>query len=380
MVENFGLHLKHERELRGVSLEEIAESTRIHIRYLEALESNEFDDMPGEVFVKGYIRSYARVIGSDSEEMVNFYDEAVGKDRKIELDKVAGSNEKDSPGNKKAAGYILFGLALIALITFGYSVVGSIIDKNKKQQAKLVPQGETPAKEEAPKVPAEISPPEKAEIDISEKQTEEPPQENLQNASSSASVSTEPLKESTEENSTAPVPTDSPSETTGEADNPPESETVKKEESEPQAQVIAVNPWLSQEDKKEAPKTPIESAVIEKNPHSTEKPVIIQQVMENSAEPVLPGQNLSESDGKPLHLKIKVQGNSWFNVTVDDSKVEDFILPGGSSKNVYGREKIQLTIGNRNGTELFLNEQPIDLPPGSNDVIRDFDITANLLE
>ena len=115
MVENFGLHLKHERELRGVSLEEIAESTRIHIRYLEALESNEFDDMPGEVFVKGYIRSYARVIGSDSEEMVNVYDEAVGKDRKIELDKVVGNNEKASSGNKKTAGYILLGIILIAL-------------------------------------------------------------------------------------------------------------------------------------------------------------------------------------------------------------------------------------------------------------------------
>jgi len=364
-------------------LEEIAESTRIHIRYLEALESNEFDDMPGEVFVKGYIRSYARVIGSDSEEMVNVYDEAVGKDRKIELANVAGSNEKAAPGKKKAAGYIFLGIVLIGLSVFGYAVIGGIVDKNKKQQAKFVPQKETPAKEEAPEVPAETSPPENTEIDISEKQTEEPPAENLQNAS--ASVSTEPPKESPKANSAPPVPADSTPETTGAAGNPPESETVKKEESEQQVQVsaqpeIAVNPLESQEDKKEEPKTPIESAVIEKNPHSTEKPVIIQQVMENSAEPVLPGQNLSETDGKPLHLKIKVQGNSWFNVTVDNDKEEDFILPGGSSKNVYGMEKIQLTIGNRNGTELFLNEQPINLPPGSSDVIRNFDITANLLE
>ena len=394
MVENFGLHLKHERELRGVSLEEIAESTRIHIRYLEALESNEFDDMPGEVFVKGYIRSYARVIGSDSEEMVNVYDESVGKDRKNELDKVAGSNEKASSGNKKTAGYILLGIVLIALSAFGYSVVGGIIDKNKKQQAKLSLKGETPAMEEAPEVQVETSLPEKTEIDISEKQTGEPPQENLQKASSSVSDNTEPPKESPEENPAPPAL----AETTGETGNPPESETVKKEESnqqeagrakpeesEPQAQVnaqpeIAVNPLESQEDKKEDPKTPIESAVIEKNPHSIEKPVIIQQVMENSAEPVLPGQNLSETDGKPLHLKIQVQGNSWFNVTVDNAKEEDFILPGGSSKNVYGMEKIKLTIGNRNGTQLFLNEQPIDLPPGSSDVIRNFDITANLLE
>ena len=88
MVENFGLYLKHERELRGVALEEIAEATKIHIRFLEALENNDFDNMPGEVFVKGFIRSYARVIGFDPEEMVNAYDESVGKDRREELEKV----------------------------------------------------------------------------------------------------------------------------------------------------------------------------------------------------------------------------------------------------------------------------------------------------
>lgn len=389
MVENFGLHLKHERELRGVSLEEIAESTRIHIRYLEALESNEFDDMPGEVFVKGYIRSYARVIGSDSEEMVNLYDEAVGKDRKKELDKVAGSNEKAASGNKKAAGYALLGIVLIALSVYGYSVVGGIIDKNKKQQAKLSLKKETPAKEEAPDVPEvlpQTSSSEKTEIEISEKQAEESPEENLQKVSSSVSASTEPPIETPKENPAPPLPSDSTPETVNkEESNQEEAEGAKPEASESEDQVsvqpeIAMNSLESQEDKKEEPKTPIESAVIEKNPHSTEKPVIIQQVMENSAAPVLPGQSLSETDGKPLHLKIQVQGNSWFNVTVDNDKEEDFILPGGSSKNVYGVEKIKLTIGNRNGTELFLNEQPIDLPPGSSDVIRNFDITANLLE
>jgi cytoskeleton protein RodZ len=58
MVENFGSYLKHERELRGVSLEEISGATKIHIRFLQALEDNQFDELPGEVFIKGYIRSY----------------------------------------------------------------------------------------------------------------------------------------------------------------------------------------------------------------------------------------------------------------------------------------------------------------------------------
>jgi hypothetical protein len=271
--------------------------------------------------------------------------------------------------------------------TFGYSVIGGIVDKNKKQQAKLSLNGGTPAKEEAPEVAAETVAPEKNEIDLSEKQTEKPPAESesaekLQQAASSVSTGTVTSEGSTEETPSSDTPPETIEEAPG---NQQEAGNVNKEESEQQVEVsgetrIAANPLESQEDKKAEPKTPIESAVMEKDPLSIEKPVIIQQVMENPPETVLPGQGLSESDGKPLHLKIKVQGNSWFNVTVDDDEEEDFILPGGSSKNVYGREKIQLTIGNRNGTELFLNEQPIDLPPGSSDVIRDFDITANLLE
>ena len=77
MVENFGSYLKHERELRGVPLEEISEATKIHIRFLKALEENSFDELPGEVFIKGYIRSYAKIIGSDVEELLNIYKESV---------------------------------------------------------------------------------------------------------------------------------------------------------------------------------------------------------------------------------------------------------------------------------------------------------------
>jgi len=391
MVENFGLHLKHERELRGVSLEEIAESTRIHIRFLKALENNDLDQLPGEVFIKGYIRSYARVIGFDSEEMVNVYDESVGRSRKEEPEKVATVNDKPPSGKNRVAGYIFGGAALVAIVWLGYSFVENSIDKNKKQQGNRLLAGEpSPNIEESP-VSAEISVPEKVEIEVAENQNEEASKETSQKTAVSVEIATRP--EPTVEK---PSPPASPVPTAPITQVEVEKEQVREIKPEPPVQTsepevvkqeirnidseIAVNPSALQEDKKEQPKTPIESAVMEKNSNSEEKPVIIQQVMENAETPSSPDQGTSEPDVKPLHLRIRVQGNSWFNVTVDDSNEENFILPGGSSKNIYGTEKIQLTIGNRNGTELFLNEQPIDLPAGSNDVIRNFDITANLLE
>lgn len=74
---SFGEELKRERELRGISLKEIAEATKISIRFLEALEQDKFDMLPGGVFNRGFIRAYARFIGVDGEEMVNAYMEQV---------------------------------------------------------------------------------------------------------------------------------------------------------------------------------------------------------------------------------------------------------------------------------------------------------------
>ena len=71
MVENFGSYLRNERELRGIPLEEIADSTKINMRFLQALESNDYEKLPaGEVFIKGYIRSYAKTIGTNVDEIL----------------------------------------------------------------------------------------------------------------------------------------------------------------------------------------------------------------------------------------------------------------------------------------------------------------------
>ncbi len=369
MIENFGLYLKHERELRGVVLEEIAETTKIHIRFLEALENNDFDQMPGEVFVKGFIRSYAKVIGFDAEEMVNAYDESVGRDRKEELEKVQISDNKNQSRKKATAGYVLGGIALTVLISLGYFVVDKMIDEKKNQRVERLPTGKPAPAPDKPSTSQETTSPGETETDDAGQLNEEPSAESLPNASPAGEIETR--SEPPVENPTPSAPTDSIPERASVEVN---DQKVVDTNPDP-----SVKPFKPSEDKKEEPKTTVESAVMEKNSALSGKPVIIQQVTEKSSS-VGPDQGLPDTDAGPLHLKIQVQGNSWFNVTVDGSEEEDFILPGGSTKNVYGKEKIRLTIGNRKGTQLFLNEQPIDLPPGSSDVIRNFDITSNLFD
>ena len=70
---SFGDRLRRERELRGVTVAEIAESTKISKRSLEALESEEFDALPGGIFNRGFVRAYARYLGIDEEQAIADY-------------------------------------------------------------------------------------------------------------------------------------------------------------------------------------------------------------------------------------------------------------------------------------------------------------------
>lgn len=69
----FGEHLKREREMRGVTLDEICAATRIGNRFLEALEAEDWDRLPGGVFNRGFVRAVARYLGLDEEALVAEY-------------------------------------------------------------------------------------------------------------------------------------------------------------------------------------------------------------------------------------------------------------------------------------------------------------------
>jgi cytoskeletal protein RodZ len=75
----FGERLKREREMREVSLKEVTTATRIGPRFLEALENEEWDKLPGGIFNRGFVRSIARFLGLDEENLLAEYDMARGE-------------------------------------------------------------------------------------------------------------------------------------------------------------------------------------------------------------------------------------------------------------------------------------------------------------
>lgn len=121
---SFGIWLRRQREAREVGLREIAERTKISLRYLEALEENRFALLPAPVFARGFLREYARYVGLNPDEVVNHFLAAQGLDGR---EMVAGSDGPSPSGpslsvsRSSAAGggwkrWLFLGLATTALL------------------------------------------------------------------------------------------------------------------------------------------------------------------------------------------------------------------------------------------------------------------------
>lgn len=108
-MESIGTFLRRERELRGISLEEVADTTRIPLRALAQLEDGRFETLPGEVFVKGFLRAYARAVGVRADEVLARYGNEI-RARDVEPVPVRLSTAGVERGRR-------FGLA-IALVVF----------------------------------------------------------------------------------------------------------------------------------------------------------------------------------------------------------------------------------------------------------------------
>ena len=114
---NFGERLKRERELREVTLEEITSATRIGPRFLEALENEDWEKLPGGVFNRGFVRSIARYLGLDEEALLGEYDMAHG----AQIPPADKTPEQRIPSASPwfSAGIVLSALLLLAAIVFG---------------------------------------------------------------------------------------------------------------------------------------------------------------------------------------------------------------------------------------------------------------------
>jgi cytoskeletal protein RodZ len=116
--QSFGRYLQSHRLAQKISLEKIAEETRIAAGSLRWIEQEEMDRLPDEVFVKGFLRAYAKAVGADGDEAVRRFED------KLELVRRIRTTDHGAPEPAVGMGWRLFAaLALLALLITGSVLV-----------------------------------------------------------------------------------------------------------------------------------------------------------------------------------------------------------------------------------------------------------------
>ena len=119
-----GHYLRGERELRQVSLAEIANATKVPLRTLEALEAGRWDDLPATIFVRGFVRAYARQLGIAQQADQRFHEALALVDRQ-ERQRVDPPVEAPAAtrGLTQSFGFALFVIILLIIATITFSVL-----------------------------------------------------------------------------------------------------------------------------------------------------------------------------------------------------------------------------------------------------------------
>jgi transcriptional regulator with XRE-family HTH domain len=121
MADGLGEFLRRERELRHISLDDVAERTKISRRYLEAIEEERYDRLPGETFVRGFIRSYAQSVGLDPEDTLIIYNQA-----RMGQEVPPLRTERSSPARRAWNGRSLLWLLVVGVVIVGGVLVSVV--------------------------------------------------------------------------------------------------------------------------------------------------------------------------------------------------------------------------------------------------------------
>jgi cytoskeleton protein RodZ len=131
-VESLGARFKRERERQKITLDQVAAATKIGTRMLKALEEDHFDQLPGGIFNKGFVRSYARHLSMDEEQAIADYLAATSPAQPIKepeavlsalADRAEETRSTERPGSNDGLPWDKLA-AVLLLVAFGFALWG----------------------------------------------------------------------------------------------------------------------------------------------------------------------------------------------------------------------------------------------------------------
>lgn len=120
-AETIGEQLKLAREELHIPLREVSDQTRIQVRYLEAIETNDFDRLPGGIFNKSFVKAYARYVKFDEKEAVESYTrymrELGDTGEEVGSTRYQSKVYTDMPATRSPVLTVLLAIVILAILT-----------------------------------------------------------------------------------------------------------------------------------------------------------------------------------------------------------------------------------------------------------------------
>src|SRR5262245_39526397 len=153
---DFGRKLREARERKGVTLRQIANATKISVAVLEGLERNDISRLPGGIFGRAFVRSYANEVGLDPEATIQefiaqFKSDAVTAGHHSTADRFEDGEALES--RRRTA------LTFLALLVLGLPLAGATVYFTLAGRGEVSPAAPAPVAVSSPQLPPAIEPP-----------------------------------------------------------------------------------------------------------------------------------------------------------------------------------------------------------------------------
>jgi cytoskeleton protein RodZ len=344
-VESLGTLLRREREQHQVSLQDISATTKIQLKFLEAIERDEYERLPPAPFAVGFLRAYAQCIGLDPEEVVGAYYALRGGGQRTREQRLFGMEQVQQSRRTRRVGIALIGVAVLL-------VVGMLWY--------LPPQGDDTGASMSSSVAAGSRPTATARNLAAESPTLPTP--STSPASSSQGIS--------------PVATAPPV-----APRRVETSTVNTAAAGDEATPAAAHA-ASEPSERLGAGSPFSAPAEPKAVVSTAEPPLASKPAARAAppgeSPVAPA-GTPGSPG-PLIVEVEAIADTWLEVEVDGERQRPFTLESGRSERWQATERVVLlTIGNAAGTRVTLNGREVSLPSPRSNIARNIVLTRDLV-
>ena len=322
-VGSLGERLRREREMRGVSLDDIAEATKIGTRLLRALEEEHFELLPGGIFNKGFVRAYAKYLGLNEDEAVADYLAAAGEsspDPRIIAEQNAGRIDRTGldTGDHRRAGFPIIPVLILLLVIAAGAGGWQIYQERQRERQ---------AREDAARAAA-VSPSPSASTTT-----------DLSTTTNSAPPSVQPGENAA---------------TTAGASNPVAGEVAKASPTVPATKGPA--------DLNSQAKAPEPSADQPTPPptDSTKTKVTGLETQEAS------GAGTVAANAEPFEVAVRAKDRAWVAIKSDGKFAVRGIISPPDVKVVHATDQVVFWTGNAGAVEISFNGQRVTLEGGPN--------------